>query len=61
MDKLDELMEAAVLGGPGDLLDVAAELVARQKKTEAALERIWPGWDTGSHAPWCKGACCDMS
>lgn len=33
---------------------------ARLDRLEAALEQVWPGWDAGSHAPWCKGSCCDM-
>lgn len=61
MDKLDELMEAAILGGPSDLLDVAAELVKRQKALEAAMDRVFPGWRLGTLAclPNCQAACCE--
>lgn len=37
------------------------ELITRLKATEAALDRVFPDWRSGSMAclPNCQGACCE--
>lgn len=63
MDKLDDMITVAFdgLGGPADLKDVLVELATRLKATEAALDRLWPGWQMGTLTclPNCNGACCN--
>lgn len=64
MDKLDKILDQA--GDPNALypdewVELAVELVNRLKATEAALDRVFPGWRLpGACLPDCKGACCEM-
>ncbi len=44
------------------LAETVVKLWERQKAQEAALDRLFPGWQMGPAAclPNCRGACCDM-
>jgi hypothetical protein len=46
---------------PGTVMSALTALWKRQQATEAALDRLFPGWRMGPAAclPDCRGACCD--
>lgn len=64
MDKLDEILAYEEFPLDASLevtIETTIELAKRLKKAEAALDRLFPGWQMeGACLPDCRGACCEV-
>lgn len=64
VDKLDGILaceDYPLDASLEEVIETTIELVKRLKKAEAALDRLFPGWQMeGACLPDCKGACCEI-